>query len=91
MSLLTTKLPHVGTTIFSVMSKLALENGAINLSQGFPDFPIDGKLIELVDNAMNAGHNQYAPMPGLPTLLEALVAKVERLYKTSTIQHRRSR
>ena len=82
MSLLTTKLPHVGTTIFSIMSKLAVENGAINLSQGFPDFPIDGKLIELVDNAMNAGHNQYAPMPGLPKLLDALVDKVERLYKT---------
>ncbi|HQV74591.1 MAG TPA: methionine aminotransferase [Flavobacteriales bacterium] len=64
------------------MSKLAVENGAINLSQGFPDFPIDGKLIELVDNAMNAGHNQYAPMPGLPKLLDALVDKVERLYKT---------
>lgn len=64
------------------MSKLAVETGAINLSQGFPDFPIDGKLIELVDKAMKAGHNQYAPMPGLPKLLDALADKVERLYKT---------
>jgi len=76
------KLPHVSTTIFSIMSKLAVETGAINLSQGFPDFPIDGKLIELVDKAMKAGHNQYAHMPGLPKLLDALADKVERLYKT---------
>ena len=62
------KLPHVGTTIFTVMSKLAQECGAINLSQGFPDFPIDAKLIDLVDKAMRAGHNQYAPMPGLPAI-----------------------
>jgi len=75
------KLPNVGTTIFSIMSKLAVETGAINLSQGFPDFPIDDKLIDLVDKAMKAGHNQYAPMPGVPALLEALAAKVERSYK----------
>lgn len=74
------KLPRVGTTIFSVMSKLAQECGAINLSQGFPDFPIDPHLGELVDNAMRAGYNQYAPMPGLPALREALADKVERLY-----------
>ncbi len=74
------KLPHVGTTIFTVMSKLAAECGAINLSQGFPDFPIDDKLSELVNAAMRAGHNQYAPMPGLPGLREAIAAKVERLY-----------
>ncbi len=74
------KLPHVGTTIFSVMSKLAQECGAINLSQGFPDFPIDEKLSDLVHTAMNAGHNQYAPMPGLPALREAIATKVERLY-----------
>lgn len=78
---MTSKLPHVGTTIFSVMSKLAAETGAINLSQGFPDFPIDGKLINLVDKAMQAGQNQYAPMPGVPALLDAIAAKVERLYK----------
>ncbi|QQR88089.1 MAG: methionine aminotransferase [Flavobacteriales bacterium] len=74
------KLPHVGTTIFTVMSKLAAECGAINLSQGFPDFPIDDKLSELVNAAMKAGHNQYAPMPGLPTLREAISSKVYRLY-----------
>lgn len=74
------KLPNVGTTIFSVMSKLAQESSAINLSQGFPDFPIDEKLSELTHAAMKAGHNQYAPMPGLPALREAIAAKVERLY-----------
>ena len=74
------KLPHVGTTIFTVMSKLAAECGAINLSQGFPDFPIDTRLSELVNVAMKAGHNQYAPMPGLPALREAIGHKVERLY-----------
>lgn len=74
------KLPHVGTTIFTVMSKLAAECGAINLSQGFPDFPIDEKLSDLVNAAMKAGHNQYAPMPGLPALREAISSKVERLY-----------
>jgi len=74
------KLPHVGTTIFTVMSKLAQECGAINLSQGFPDFPIDEELISLVDEAMRAGHNQYAPMPGLPALREMIAAKVQRLY-----------
>jgi len=77
---LTSKLPNVGTTIFSVMSKLAQESGAINLSQGFPDFPIDEKLIDLTHAAMKAGHNQYAPMPGVPALREAITAKVERLY-----------
>ncbi|HNE78934.1 MAG TPA: aminotransferase class I/II-fold pyridoxal phosphate-dependent enzyme, partial [Flavobacteriales bacterium] len=74
------KLPHVGTTIFTVMSKLATECGAINLSQGFPDFPIDQTLSDLVHAAMRAGYNQYAPMPGLPALREAITAKVQRLY-----------
>ncbi len=78
--LLSSKLPHVGTTIFTVMSKLAQECGAINLSQGFPDFPIDSALIDLVDKAMRAGHNQYAPMPGLPALREAIAAKAQHLY-----------
>ncbi|MBK9420448.1 MAG: aminotransferase class I/II-fold pyridoxal phosphate-dependent enzyme [Flavobacteriales bacterium] len=77
---LPSKLPHVGTTIFSVMSKLAQECGAINLSQGFPDFPIDEKLGELVHTAIKAGHNQYAPMPGIMPLREAIVAKAESLY-----------
>jgi methionine aminotransferase len=77
---LKSKLPHVGTTIFTVMSKLAHEHGAINLGQGFPDFPIDERLAALVHEAMTAGHNQYAPMPGLPALREAIAAKVDQLY-----------
>ena len=81
--MLTSKLPHVCTTIFTVMSKLAQECGAINLSQGFPDFPIDSVLIDLVDKAMRAGHNQYAPMPGLPALREAIATKAQRLYGSS--------
>ncbi|MCB9168928.1 MAG: methionine aminotransferase [Flavobacteriales bacterium] len=74
------KLPHVGTTIFAVMSRLAQECGAINLSQGFPDFPVDEQLIALAGQAMRAGHNQYAPMPGVPALREAIATKVHRLY-----------
>lgn len=69
------RLPDVGTTIFTVMSKMALDYGAINLSQGFPDFPMDEELIELVRHAMLDGHNQYAPMAGVPVLLDQ-VAKV---------------
>lgn len=68
------KLPTVGTTIFSVMSKLAQEHKAINLSQGFPDYPTDKKLIELINEAMLAGYNQYAPMQGLAAL-RAIIAK----------------
>jgi len=60
------RLPDIGTSIFTVMSKMALDYGAINLSQGFPDFAIDAKLIQLVNKAMENNHNQYAPMPGLP-------------------------
>ena len=74
------KLPNVCTTIFTVMSKMANDHSAINLSQGFPDFPIDQKLIELTNKAMLSGANQYAPMPGLPILRENLAAKVEKLY-----------
>jgi methionine aminotransferase len=84
---LISKLPHVGTTIFTVMSKLAQECGAINLSQGFPDFPIDEKLSELVNTAMKAGHNQYAPMPGLPALRDGIAAKVQRLYNVGYGDH----
>lgn len=76
----TSKLPRVGTTIFTVMSKMAQEHGAINLSQGFPDFPIDEELSDLVNAAMKAGHNQYAPMPGLPALRAAIATKVERAH-----------
>ena len=74
------KLPHVGTTIFTVMSQLAAECGAINLSQGFPDFdPPDG-LLELLDRHAKAGHNQYSPMPGIPSLREQIAQLVRRSY-----------
>jgi methionine aminotransferase len=77
---ISSKLPQVGTTIFSVMSQLANEHNAINLSQGFPDFPVDKKLISLISNEMNAGFNQYAPMQGDYGLREQIVGKVESLY-----------
>ena len=77
---LRSKLPRVGTTIFTVMSRRALELGAINLGQGFPDYDIDPRLAELVHQAMLQGHNQYAPMPGLPRLREAIAAKLTRSY-----------
>ena len=76
------KLPKVGTTIFTVMSKLAAEQGAINLSQGFPDFPVDPKLIELVNHHMRIGHNQYPPMEGIMPLRERLSEKMEYAYGT---------
>ncbi|MCB0445682.1 MAG: methionine aminotransferase [Gelidibacter sp.] len=79
----TSKLPNVGTTIFSVMSALATQHNAINLSQGFPNFKSDQKLIDLVSNAMRFGYNQYAPMPGSLELREAIAKKIERLYNTS--------
>ena len=66
------KLPDVGTTIFAIMSKMANDHGAINLSQGFPDFPISSELIELVNKYMLEGKNQYAPMPGLPELRQSI-------------------
>lgn len=66
------KLPDVGTTIFTVISRRAAELGAVNLGQGFPDYPIDPRLTELVGEAMRAGHNQYAPMTGVPQLREAI-------------------
>ncbi len=75
-----TKLPNTGTTIFTVMSQLASETGAINLSQGFPDFPVSGKLISLVHESMKKGFNQYAPMAGLPALREVIAGKIARLY-----------
>ena len=71
------KFPSTGTTIFSVMSALANEYKAINLSQGFPDFAIDEKLGTLVQEAIAAGYNQYAPMPGLPALREAIARKIK--------------
>src|SRR5258708_11160974 len=77
------KLPEVGTTIFTVMSSLAAELGAVNLGQGFPDFPMSKELISLVDQAMRDGFNQYAHMNGLASLREVLAEKIAGLYKTS--------
>jgi methionine aminotransferase len=77
---LTSKLPRVGTTIFTVMSRLAAEHGAINLSQGFPDFDPPARLVDLVTEHMRAGRNQYAPMTGWPALREAVAEKVARCY-----------
>ena len=74
------RLPNVGTTIFTVMSQMAHDAGAINLSQGFPDFQAEDALFERVAYWMRAGANQYAPMAGVPSLREAIVAKVEALY-----------
>jgi methionine aminotransferase len=76
------KLPQVGTTIFTVMSRRASELQAINLGQGFPDYDIDPHLSELVYEAMRQGHNQYAPMHGMPQLRCAIAAKLERSYGT---------
>lgn len=72
-----------GTTIFTVMSALAAEHNAINLSQGFPDFPVDEKLGGFLGDAVQKGFNQYAPMPGLPMLREAIAADVQSRYKTT--------
>jgi methionine aminotransferase len=74
------KLPHVGTTIFTVMSALAAECDAINLSQGFPNFNPDDRLQRLVFEHMQRGANQYAPMPGLPGLRRRIAEKLERMY-----------
>ena len=74
------RLPNVGTTIFTVMSALATEHQAINLGQGFPDFPCDRKLIEAVNEAMLADHNQYPPMIGIPKLRQEISQKIQNLY-----------
>src|SRR5262245_35212830 len=74
------KLPHVGTTIFTVMSRLALEHNAINLSQGFPDFDCTQELRDLFTKAINSGLNQYPPMAGVPILRERIAEKMQRLY-----------
>jgi len=78
--LISSRLPEVGMTIFSVMSALAVKHGAVNLGQGFPDFDCAPGLVEAVHKAMQAGHNQYPPMAGVPALRQALAAKIERLY-----------
>ena len=75
-----TKLPAVGTTIFTVMSALATEHKAVNLGQGFPDFDCDPKLVEAVNKAMIAGLNQYPPMTGVVVLRDAIATKIEALH-----------
>jgi methionine aminotransferase len=77
---ITSKLPHIGTNIFSVMSQLAAEHNAINLSQGFPDFECPSELVSLVLKHMQRGHNQYAPMPGLMALREKIASKINKLH-----------
>ncbi|PLZ01051.1 methionine aminotransferase [Burkholderia sp. WAC0059] len=74
------RLPNVGTTIFSVMSALAAEKGAVNLGQGFPDFDCDPRIADAVSQAMRDGHNQYPPMPGVAALREAIADKIANLY-----------
>ena len=77
---ITSKLPNVGTTIFSTMSALATQYGAVNLGQGFPDFPMSEELISLVNQAMRENYNQYAPMPGWMPLRESIAEKANFLY-----------
>jgi len=74
------RLPNVGTTIFTVMSALAAEKNAVNLGQGFPDFDCDPHIVDAVTGAMRAGHNQYPPMAGVPKLREAIANKIATLY-----------
>ena len=74
------KLPHIGTSIFTVMSQLAAKHNAINLGQGFPDFPMSAELIECVNKAMQSGGNQYAHTNGVPLLRERLAEKIKYLY-----------
>jgi methionine aminotransferase len=78
---LPSRLPHVGTTIFTVMSALAQQHQAVNLGQGFPDFDCDPRLVDAVTQAMQEGLNQYPPMAGVPALREAVAAKIETLYR----------
>ncbi len=75
------KLPGVGTTIFTVMSRMAQEFDAINLSQGFPDFDPPSALLDLLDKYAREGKNQYPPMAGVPYLCEQIALKNERLYR----------
>lgn len=77
------KLPHIGTSIFTVMSQLAVKHNAINLGQGFPDFPMSETLIDCVTEAMKAGGNQYAHTNGVPVLRERLAEKINSLYATT--------
>src|SRR4249919_3773335 len=75
-----TKLPKVGTTIFTVMSQLAVDHQAVNLGQGFPDFSVPEFLVDALARAMREGKNQYAPMTGIPALRQAIAAKTLRCY-----------
>ena len=77
---ITSRLPDVGTTVFTVMSGLAAQHKAVNLGQGFPDFACDPDLVLQVTQAMQDGHNQYPPMPGVPALRQAVAAKIEALH-----------
>jgi methionine transaminase len=81
---LISRLPDVGTSIFTVMSRMATEHGAINLSQGFPDFPVSQELIELIYANLKDGHNQYAPMPGVPALRKVIAETIEKTYQRPT-------
>ena len=83
MPLITSKLPDVSPTIFTVMSSLAIEFNAINLGQGFPDYHMSEELISLVNQHMKKGHNQYVHMNGLPALRQVLAEKICDLYQTS--------
>lgn len=74
------RLPNVGTTIFTVMSALAAEKNAVNLGQGFPDFDCDPKIVDAVTRAMQGGLNQYPPMAGVPKLRQAIGDKIGKLY-----------
>ncbi|MEM1259637.1 MAG: methionine aminotransferase, partial [Bacteroidota bacterium] len=76
----TSKLPTLGTTIFTTMGKLAAEHNAVNLSQGFPNFDTDPKLLQLAEQALQAGYNQYAPMQGVYSLRERIAEKIASLH-----------
>jgi len=75
-----TKLPEWGTSIFTIMSRMAVEHNAINLAQGFPDFNCDQELLELVSYFQNKGFNQYAPMQGVPNLRKSISEKIKKIY-----------
>src|SRR5271155_2634829 len=77
------KLPDVGTTIFTVMSQRSVEEGALNIGQGFPDYPIDPRLAQSLVESVAEGHNQYAPMEGVIALRELIAAKLGASYGIS--------
>jgi methionine aminotransferase len=87
---MTSKLPDVGTTIFAVMSQLALDCKAINLSQGFPSFEPPAELIDRIDHYLRSGANQYAPMPGVPTLRRAIARYAPAQPKACSVRYRLS-